>query len=447
MISRLAVLALFLTVRPAFAQALQAPPDPIAALPGYGRPVDIEATRLRRQQLALHAGPGVIVIPAAGMQDPEVLVLQDNDFRQDDYFFYLTGLESPNAWLVITAGPSGLEQTHLLLPRRNLRQEQWTGQKLGPGAEAPGLTGVTSVLSLDALDSLMAAALSQTAGPLHTVSSRGGEGNGRIRRWLDPAEELVDVRPLLDSLRTVKDDAEMVRMRRAIGITALAHRAAMQAARPNMYEYQLEAVIEYTFRDNGADRVGFPSIVGSGPNSTTLHYDINRRRMAAGDMVVMDIGAEYGQYTADVTRTIPVGGEFSPRQRDIYELVLGAQQAAIDAVRPGVTFQDLNGIARAYIDEHSGNLCGGQSCNRYFLHGLSHHLGMRVHDVGDSRLPLQVGMVFTIEPGLYINEENLGIRIEDDILVTETGGEILSAHAPRTVEDIEALMRSASRTP
>jgi Xaa-Pro aminopeptidase len=447
MIIRLAGLALVLAVNPVSAQSLGPAPDPVAALPGYGRPVDVEATRLRRQQLALHTGPGVIVIPAATSRDLEDLVLQDNDFRQDDYFFYLTGLESPNAWLVIAAGASGVEQSHLVLPRRNVRQEQWTGRKLGPGPEAAELTGVMSVLSLDALDSLMAASLSQSGGPLRTVVARQSEGSGRIRRWLDPAEELIDVRPLLDSLRTVKDDAEMVRLRRAIDITALAHRAAMQAVRPNMYEYQLEAEIEYTFRVNGADRVGFPSIVGSGPNSTTLHYDINRRRMGAGDVVVMDIGAEYGQYTADVTRTIPVNGRFTPRQRDIYSLVLGAQQAAIDAVRPGVTFEELNGIARSYVDEHSGELCGGQSCKRYSLHGISHHLGMRVHDVGDRRLPLQAGAVFTIEPGLYINDENLGIRIEDDILVTATGAEILSANAPRTVEAIEELMRGASRIP
>jgi Xaa-Pro aminopeptidase len=208
-----------------------------------------------------------------------------------------------------------------------------------------------------------------------------------------------------------------------------------------MFEYQLEAVVEYTFRNHGADRVGFPSIVGSGPNNTTLHYDVNRRRIEAGELVVIDVGAEYGQYTADVTRTIPISGRFGPRQRAIYNLVLGAQQAAIDAVRPGRTLGELNRIARNYIDDHSGELCGRQSCNRFFLHGLGHHLGMRVHDVGDTTMPLRPGMVFTIEPGLYLAEENLGVRIEDDILVTETGAEVLSAGAPRTVEEIEALMR------
>ena len=207
-----------------------------------------------------------------------------------------------------------------------------------------------------------------------------------------------------------------------------------------MYEYEIEALIEYTFRSNGADRVGFPSIVGSGPNSTTLHYDTNRRQTRAGDLVVIDIGAEYGRYSADVTRTVPIDGRYTDRQQAIYKLVLGAQQAAIDATRPGVTLGELSGMARQYIEPNSGDLCGAESCNRYFIHGLSHWLGMRVHDVGDYNMPLEAGMVFTIEPGIYIEDEQFGVRIEDDILVTETGSELLSAGAPRSVDDIEALM-------
>jgi Xaa-Pro aminopeptidase len=229
-------------------------------------------------------------------------------------------------------------------------------------------------------------------------------------------------------------------MRIAIDITSAGQRNAMQAIEAGMYEYEIEALIEYTFRSNGADRVGFPSIVGSGPNSTTLHYDTNRRQTMAGDLVVIDIGAEYGQYAADVTRTVPVDGRYTDRQRAIYELVLGAQQAAIDATRPGVTIRELSGLARQYIESNSGNLCGTESCNRYFIHGLSHWLGMRVHDVGDYTMPLEAGMVFTIEPGIYIEGEQIGVRIEVDILVTETGSELLSVGAPRAVDEIEALM-------
>jgi Xaa-Pro aminopeptidase len=171
-----------------------------------------------------------------------------------------------------------------------------------------------------------------------------------------------------------------------------------------------------------------------------LHYDRNRRQTQDGDLVVMDIGAEWGYYTADVTRTVPVSGTFTKRQREVYELVLGAQQAAINAVRPGITVARLNEIARRYMDGNSGDICGDQSCNRYFPHGLSHWLGMDVHDVGDYSRPLEPGMVLTIEPGIYIASENLGVRIEDDILVTDTGHEILSADAPRTIEEIERIM-------
>ncbi len=219
----------------------------------------------------------------------------------------------------------------------------------------------------------------------------------------------------------------------------------MRLATPGITEYELEAAIEYVFRAEGAERLGFPSIVGAGPNSTVLHYDKSRRRTTDGDVVVVDIGAEWGYYTADVTRTFPVNGRFTDRQRAIYDLVLGAQQAAIDAVRPGVTIGDLTGIARRYIDEHSGDLCGSRSCNRYFIHGLSHWLGMDVHDVGSYGSELAAGMVLTIEPGIYLPDEALGVRIEDDVLVTETGFELRTGDLPRGAAEIEALMREAPR--
>jgi Xaa-Pro aminopeptidase len=191
--------------------------------------------------------------------------------------------------------------------------------------------------------------------------------------------------------------------------------------------------------------VGFPSIVGSGPNSTVLHYDENRRRTETGDLVVVDVGAEFGYYTADLTRTFPVAGTFTPRQRGIYELVLGAQEAAFERIRPGVTIDDLTRAARSYIDRHSQELCGGTSCNRYFVHGLSHWLGMDVHDVGDYGTPLAAGMVLTVEPGLYLPDEALGVRIEDDVLVTEDGYELLSADLPRRPDEVEAVMSEAPR--
>lgn len=431
------------------AQTLGPPPPPIGELPGAGRAIEVDATRARRESLARRIGTGVIAIPAAAARDLERDVLQDNDFRQNDYFFYLTGLESPDAWLIITASQSGAAQSHLFLPTRNPRTEQWTGKKLGPGSDATRLTGITNVHPLDSLNRALFALRRTAPGPLYTPLYAGTTDNDRIQNWVGSTGgmDLRNVVPAIDSMRLIKDEAEMVRQRRAIDITTAAQRAAMQAIEPGMYEYEIEAIIEYHFRSLGADRVGFPSIVGSGPNSTTLHYDVNRRQTQPGDLVVMDIGAEYGQYSADVTRTVPVDGRYTERQKEIYRLVLGAQQAAIDATRPGVTIGELTRIARGYIDDHSGNLCGGESCNRYFIHGLSHWLGMRVHDVGDYSTPLAAGMVFTIEPGIYIEGEQLGVRIEDDILVTETGAVNLSESAPRTIEEIEALMRERSLIP
>jgi Xaa-Pro aminopeptidase len=252
-----------------------------------------------------------------------------------------------------------------------------------------------------------------------------------------------NLRPVVDSMRLVKDHQEIAALRRAVEITAEAHADLMRAARPGMYEYELEAVIESGFRRRGADRVGYPSIVGSGFNGTTLHYDVNRRRTAPGDLVVVDAGAEYAQYTADVTRTFPVDGRFTPRQRAIYDLVLATQQAAMDSVRPGITMGRLGQIAREYMREHSGELCAPGDCTRYFIHGLGHWIGMDVHDVGPYSMPLQPGMVFTIEPGIYIPSESLGVRIEDCVLVTATGYELLSGAAPRRADEVERLMASS----
>jgi len=262
-----------------------------------------------------------------------------------------------------------------------------------------------------------------------------------LQEALGPAGyELGDARPLIAGLRLVKDPEEVGRLRRAAEITMEAHREVWRVAHPGMTEFQLEATLEYVFRAQGAERVGFPSIVASGPNGTVLHYDKNRARLEDGHLVVVDIGAEFGYYTADVTRTFPASGKFTPRQKALYDLVLGARDAAVSRIRPGVTVAELQAVARRYLDEESGPLCGEPSCLRYFVHGLSHWLGMDVHDVGRYDLPLAPGMVLTIEPGLYLPEEGLGIRIEDDVLVAEEGFEVLTDALPRTTEEIEAMM-------
>jgi Xaa-Pro aminopeptidase len=253
-----------------------------------------------------------------------------------------------------------------------------------------------------------------------------------------------DLLPELGSLRVVKDADEIGLLTRAVELSALGHVAAMRFARPGGWEYEIEAVAEATFRRHGAERLGYPSIVGSGINGTILHYDENRRQTQPGDLIVMDMGAEFGYYTADITRTIPVSGKFTPRQRAIYELVLGTQQAAIDSVRIGITLGQLDAIARKYMADHSGDLCGAGGCVKYFIHGLSHWIGMDVHDLG-GRVPLAPGMAFTIEPGIYIPEEALGVRIEDDVLVTPTGYLLLSKGAPRSVAEVERVMAGKGR--
>ncbi|HEU4474242.1 MAG TPA: aminopeptidase P family protein [Gemmatimonadales bacterium] len=393
-------------------------PMPAAAQVGSpAGPVPVARLAERREALLDRIGSGIAVIRSGKPRSLDRDFPQDSDYREDNNFFYLTGLEAPGGSLVLIGRKNGPDSTILYLPEREAVTEQWTGSTLGPGPEASRLSGVTEV---------------RDASRGETEIAQVGSGRDRLP-VRDAAEEVAAV-------RQIKDPEEIRRLREAVAITGEGLRAAMRAARPGMHEYELEALVEYEFRRRGAERLGFPSIVGSGPNATILHYDENRRQTRPGELIVMDVGAEYGYYSADVTRTIPVSGRFDPRQRRLYELVLGAQQAAIDAVRPGTDFATLNRIAREYLRRHSGNLCGGSGCERYFVHGLSHWLGMNVHDVGSFARRLEPGMVFTIEPGIYLPEEALGIRIEDDILVTEKGAEVLSSGIPRTVEEVEAAM-------
>lgn len=438
---------------PISAQSVSAPAraaGPIGAyplvpeLPGMGRAVDTAATSARRRALLRRVGRGSVLIPAAHERDLETQYVQDNDFRQDNTFFYLTQLETQDAWLLMTArGPDSV-QTILFLPPRIPSQERWTGLRLGADSIAVRLSGIGKVLPLDSLDDWVRRV--EFGGfrgmPVYVPLSPSTRDDARIKELTFSGADVRNVRPIVDSLRVVKDADEIARLRRAVDISAAGHIAAMRATRPGMYEYEIEAALEQGFRTNGADRLGYPSIVGSGPNSTTLHYDVNRRRTETGDLVVIDAAAEWGQYTADVTRTFPVNGRFTPRQKAIYDLVLGAQQAAFDSVRPGTTLRQLDGIARAYMRAHSGTLCGDKTCDdrEYFNHGLGHPIGMDVHDVGFGRT-LEPGMVITLEPGIYLQAEKLGVRIEDDVLVTAKGAEWLSDGAPRTTDAIERVMR------
>jgi Xaa-Pro aminopeptidase len=423
--------------------SLLAPAVAVAQVGSPAGPIPVERLTARRMALLDRLGSGVALIRSADEKSIEGDYPQDSDFRQDNNFFYLTGLETPESWLVLIARSSGPDSVILYIPPRNPGQERWTGPKLGPGPEATGLTGIGDIRSSRDAASEIRRLLSTPGRPLFVPTDGEGHHSSLAEELgLDSLAgiEIKPVAPHLAALRQVKDADEIARLRRAIDITAEAQREVTRAARAGMWEYELEAVIEFTFRRRGAERVGFPSIVGSGINSTTLHYDKSRRQTEAGDLVVMDIGAEYGYYSADVTRTIPISGRFTPRQRALYDLVLGSQQVAIDSVRPGITIMQLQQIASNYMREHSGDLCAPGPCNRYFIHGLSHWLGMDVHDVGNYTAKLAPGMVLTVEPGIYIPAEKLGIRIEDDILVTATGHENLSAGAPRSGDEIERLM-------
>lgn len=419
----------------------------LSAQPGSpAGPVPVERLAARRAALIERVGGGMAIFGSEELRDIERDYPQDSDFRQDNHFFYLTGLETPASWLVLRGGEPGGGTVTLYLPPRDPPSERWTGPKLGPGPEATRLTGITDVRSAEAFESDVAAwlaGLGRSGSAAAAYVSQGSPAHRELIKRLAGSYRgsVADAAELLAQMRLVKDDEELRRLRKAIEITGEAHREGMRLTAAGLFEYHVEAAVEYVFRASGAERVGFPSIIGSGPNSVTLHYDKNRRQTRDGELVVIDIGAEFGYYTADVTRTIPVSGTFTPRQRAVYELVLGAQEAALKAVRPGVTTKELDAVARVYMDGHSGDLCGSQSCSRYFVHSLSHWLGMDVHDVGDYQSRLEPGMVLTIEPGIYIPDEELGIRIEDDVLVTSEGGELLTAEAPRTPDAIEAVMR------
>jgi Xaa-Pro aminopeptidase len=409
----------------------------------------------RRAALMGRLGTGVVVVRSAEEREDEAHA-QDSSFRQDDDFFYLTGVEEAGSVLVGVADGAGGGRWRLYVPERVPAQEQWTGARLGPGAEAVALTGVADVRAAARVVADAPELLAAGGGAGGTLWVGGAAPRSCAVRGAGCMDALVapfaagaggtvaPLGPQLAGLRLMKDADELRRMRQAIAITVAAQREAMGSAAPGQHEYEVEAVIEAAFRRRGAERVGFPSIVGSGPNSTVLHYDANRREMRSGDLVVMDIGAEYGYYTADVTRTIPVTGRFTARQRAVYDLVLGAQQAAIDSVRPGTTLGWLELIAREYMRANSGTICGGGSCDRFFIHGLSHWLGMDVHDVGSYATTLQPGMVLTVEPGVYLPGESPGVRIEDDVLVTAAGHEVLSAGAPRQAAEVEQLMHAAA---
>ncbi len=384
----------------------------------------LEQYKARRLRLAAEVDGAVVLFAAP----PLDLV----EYQQEDNFYYLTGFDEPSAILLLDATGDQMEEI-LFIPERDRSQERWTGTKLGPGEEAERRMGLTTVSALGEFSSRFKRIVEKN-GKVYTMTEQ--EDNVAEIRKTAPRGSFEDIEPIIARHRQTKSDTEIGLLEKAIDITMKAHAAAAGVIAPGAMEYEVEAAIEYEFRRNGAERAGFPSIVGSGPYSTILHYDRNIRRMESGDLVVADIGAEYSGYTADITRTYPVNGKFTARQREIYQIVLDAQKAALERVKPGAT---IGGRGENSIHAASQGYIRSKGYGEYFIHGTSHHIGLEVHDVGPVNRPLEPNMVITIEPGIYIPDENIGVRIEDDVLVTETGY-ILLSDFPKEIEEIEALM-------
>lgn len=409
----------------------------------------------RRQALAKKAG-GVIVLFAATENDGP------NDiygFRQDDNFYYLSGLSEPGSALLIAPAveakgeiPARTYSEILFLPPRNSTQEKWTGPKLGAeNPEAPKITGFDRVEDMGQLPNEAARFLNGARPAIYTdVPSHGDPSPSSaplaFLKRLNAYLVFEDVKPMLSSLRTAKDPGEVALIRKSVDASVAAHFAAFKAVKPNINEREIAALMEYEWGKRGCERVAYAPIVGSGYYSTVLHYSDDDNIMKSGDVVVIDAAGEYSMYASDITRTLPINGHFTARQREIYDIVLGAQQAAAAAFKSGKSTMkrddpdSLYKVAFDYINTHGKDL-HGQPLGQYFIHGLGHYIGLNVHDPGDYSVPLGPGMAFTIEPGIYIPEENLGVRIEDDYYVEPTGKLIkLSDALPSKAGDVEKEM-------
>ena len=405
-------------------------------------------------------GP-LVLFGFTSKQDPSEVAI----FFQEPNFYYLTGNNTPDAAVMILPdAPAGKtwDGPHeiLYLPTRDLQAEKWEGPKLGPDdPTAPQKTGFATVRNTNALAEDLKAAAKVWPNVYTTLPPTDEKGkldepgyphftkaNEFIRATV-PGATIKDGAEPVYALRQVKSAGELELMKKVIDVSVDAHIDAMKTMKPGLYEYQIAARMKMVHEWGGCAREAYAPIVGTGLNSTVLHYDKLDQQIMDGDVVVIDVGGEYGGYTADITRTLPANGKFTPRQREIYDIVLAAQNATIAAVKPGAKIyggdNSLNAISRAYINTHGKDL-EGQPLGKYYFHGVSHHLGLDVHDPGATDRPLEPGMVITIEPGIYIPEEKLGVRIEDDVLVTDTGYKILSEKAPRTAEDVEAMMATGA---
>lgn len=418
---------------------------------------------------------GVAIFPAAppAIRNSDV----EHEYRQDTDFYYLTGFEEPSAVAVLI--PDHPEHRFVLFVQQKDRErEVWTGWRAGEEGAVRDY-GADAAFTIDKLDE----ELPRLAIKADRIYYRFGSDptfDERLVGWIRHFQRerqrngtgptsVIDPAEILHEMRLVKTGDDLEMLRRAIDITCEAHLAAMDALRPGLYEYEIEAVLRYVFRKAGSPRPGYPPIVASGPNATILHYTTNNRRIEDGDLLLIDAGTEYGYFTGDVTRTLPASGRFTLEQATIYKIVLDAQLEAIKTVRPGATFIDphdralrvlVEGMTRAgLLEGETEKLIEEEAYKKFYMHRTSHWLGMDVHDAGpykvaDEYRRLEPGMVLTIEPGLYVAEDlaevdprfrGIGVRIEDDVLVTEDGCEVLSARVPKTREEIESALTAAHR--
>jgi Xaa-Pro aminopeptidase len=413
-----------------------------------------DAYAKRRHALADKAGAAVLLFAPTESEGPNAVY----GFRQEDNFYYLTGLTDPGA-AVLIAPPSkqGDTPSHgyvevLFLPGRNVTQEKWTGPKLtAETSDAAQKTGFERVASLDTLRDQLLKILPQPRATVYSDLDFESASHGPIE-WLRRANafpnyiSFQEVKPLIAEMRLIKDAGEIALIKKATDASVSAHLEAMHQMKPGMREQEISAAMQYEFLRRGCERPAYAPIVGSGFYGTVLHYSKNENTIKDGDVVVMDVGGEYSMYASDITRTLPANGKFTPRQREIYDIVYGAQQAAIAAFKPGVsTRATLKQVAMDYINSH-GKDKHGQTLGQYFIHGLSHAIGLNVHDPGPD-IPLKPGRVFSNEPGIYIPEESLGVRIEDVMLVGEDGKLInLSGALPSKAEDVEREIAKGAST-
>lgn len=395
--------------------------------------IDAEVYRKRRQRVMEKMGSGIAVIYAADS------IGAGN--RQDLDFYYLTGLAYEAGAVLVLAPEHPQFQEQLFLRTLEVEDNRWHGIRPMLGRAIELGTGIARVSRTANFPVLLNRTILQCKSRelvyLGNFATYNRPVSKELQLYRDIQSRILgcsirDEHKILPHMRSIHDEGEIKLMQRAIDATVLAHKAAMQAVKPGMNERQLLHAVERTLHDNGCDTFAYEPIVGSGPNNWVLHYTANNRTMNAGEMVLLDAGGEHQMYAADLTRTFPIDGTFTPRQREIHDVVQEAWQTTVDMCKPGVTWMELNDAARRVIDKAG-------FADEYY-HSLGHFLGLDVHDVGLETEPLEPGQIITIEPGVYIASENIGVRTEDDILITDTGHVNMSKDLPRSATEIEAFM-------